>query len=575
MKWWAASNPRASQSSVKLALIPVDVKIGDLEGNLKIHRSLVDETVKKGASFLIFPELSLVGYFPRDLLQRPSWAAKAQAQLEAFHDWLQENHPQVAVLVGTTLAVEGATSLSPRGLANCAVFLQGKTREVRAKTLIPYYDVFHESRYFDSAADLPDTYRAPILVGGKKVGVLVCEDSWSEMTLRGRRVHGESPTARLVEQGCELLVNLSASPYDRLKKEKRRATIQAAAKARGVAIAYVNHYGAQDEILFDGDAFVFAPDGSLLAEKEEAGAAPLLSRAEGEGRPARKLKDAELSDLRQMLVLGIRDYARKNGFQRAVLGLSGGIDSALVAVLAVEALGARNVIGLAMPSKYSSVHSVEDAEALGRALGLVYHHFPIKMAHSTFSLSLKPFFEGLAEDATEENLQSRLRGTAVMAFANKFRALALATGNKSEFAMGYATLYGDMCGALAPIGDLYKGEIYELSRFLNREKALIPEGTLSKAPSAELKPNQTDQDTLPPYDLLDAALRLLVEQEFDPAEALPHLRKNFPDAELALLEKIHRTVALNEYKRNQAPPILRVSGRAFGSGRPYPLTCLV
>jgi NAD+ synthetase len=310
-----------------------------------------------------------------------------------------------------------------------------------------------------------------------------------------------------------------------------------------------------------------------VAGKEEAGP-DIFYWAGGKAKKSTKLADAELRDLRRMLVTGIRDYARKNGFERAVLGLSGGIDSALVAVLAVEALGPKNVIGLAMPSKYSSTHSIDDAEALAGNLGMVYRHLPIKMPHSTFQMALKPFFEGMPEDATEENLQARIRGTAVMAFANKLRALGLATGNKSEFAMGYSTLYGDMCGALAPIGDLFKSEVYELARFLNGQRSVIPESSLTKAPSAELRPNQTDQDTLPPYDLLDAALRLLVEQELDPTQALPILKKGFPEADPALLERIHRAVALNEYKRKQAPPILRVSGRAFGPGRVYPLTCL-
>jgi NAD+ synthase (glutamine-hydrolysing) len=555
---------------MKLALIPVNVKIGDFEGNLKIHRARVKEAVGQGASFLVFPELSLVGYFPKDLLQRPSWLAKAEAQLADFHDWLQREYPNVAVLVGTTLLAQ-AESLSPRGLANCAVFLQGKTREVRAKTLIPHYDVFHESRYFDSAADLADSHRAPISVGGKKIGVLICEDSWDEMVIRGHKVHAADPTERLVKQGCDLLVNLSASPYDRRKKGRRRATIEASAKANGVPIAYVNHFGAQDDILFDGDCFVFSGDGEVVG-KPEAGS-DIFYWAEGKPGKYSAIAQAELRDLRQMLVVGIRDYARKNGFERAVLGLSGGIDSALVACLAAEALGAKNVIGIAMPSKFSSIHSIDDAEALAGNLGLVYRHLPIKMPHSTFQMALKPFFEGLPEDATEENLQARIRGTAVMAFANKFKALALATGNKSEFAMGYSTLYGDMCGALAPIGDLFKGEVYELSRFLNAERAVIPESSLTKAPSAELRPNQTDQDTLPPYDLLDESLRLLVEQELEPAAALPILKKSFPKADLALLERVHRSLALSEYKRKQAPPILRVSGRAFGPGRLYPLTC--
>lgn len=556
---------------MKLALIPVNIRIGDFEENLKVHYARVEEAVKQGASFLIFPELSLVGYLPKDLLHRPSWAKKAAAQLDTFHAWLREHHPRVAVVVGTTVVLE-SKSASPRHLANCAIFLQGDRREVRAKTLVPYYDVFYESRYFDSAETLADSYRAPIEWEGRRLGLLVCEDSWDKQEVNGQRAYAENPTKRLVDLGCNLLVNISASPYNRHKRETRRATVAAAAKEHGVTIAYVNHFGGHDDIIFDGDGFVFGPGGDLLAAKEGASGETQYWK-EGSAGKVRQVADAELSELRQMLVIGIRDYARKNGFQRAVLGISGGIDSALVAALAAEALGPENVIGLAMPSKFSSHHSVEDAEALARNLGLVYRHFPIKMPHATFAMALQPHFAGLPEDVTEENVQARLRGVAVMAFANKYRALALATGNKSEFAMGYSTLYGDMCGALSPIGDLYKTEVYELSRFLNQGRELIPERTITKPPSAELRPGQLDQDSLPPYDLLDALLFLLVEKELDPPAALTALRENFPAADEALVERIQRSLRLNEYKRKQAAPILRASSRAFGPGRLYPLTC--
>jgi len=557
---------------MKLALIPVNVRLGDFEENLKIHYARINEAVKQGASFLVFPELSLTGYLPKDLLQRPSWARKTAEQLETFHAWLQANHPKLAVVVGTTVAVE-SKSPNPRNLANCAVFLQGARREVRAKTLVPYYDVFHESRYFDSAETLSDAYREPIEWEGRKLGLLICEDSWDQQEVNGHRAYRGNPTKHLVEQGCDLLVNISASPYNRGKRIARRATIEAAAKDHRVMIAYANHYGAHDEIVFDGDCFVFGRDGELLAAKEEA-SNEILYFKEGSASKIRRVEGAELRDLQQMLVTGIRDYARKNGFSKAVLGISGGIDSAIVAALACEALGAENVIGLAMPTKFSSSHSVEDAEALAQNLGLIYRHLPIKMPHATFAMALQPHFAGLPEDVTEENVQARLRGVAVMAFANKYRALALATGNKSEYAMGYSTLYGDMCGALSPIGDLYKTEVYELTRLVNRDRELIPARTISKPPSAELKPGQVDQDSLPPYDFLDAMLYLLVERELDVPEALPVLREKFPEASLGLLEKIQRSLRINEYKRKQAAPILRVSTRAFGTGRLYPLTCL-
>lgn len=557
---------------MKIALAPVNVVLGDFEGNLKIHQARVKEAHDLGAALVAFPELSLPGYCPLDLLARPGWSAKAEAQLEEFHSWLQKTYPKLAVIVGTTVSVK-ADSLTPRGIANCAVFLHGKIREVRAKTLLPDYDVFHEMRYFDSAHFLPESFRAPIEFDGKKLGILICEDSWEEMEIRGQRIYRLDPTEHLKKQGCDLLVNLSASPFDRTKRERRRAAIAADAKRFSLPMAYVNHFGAHDDLLFDGDCFLMGEGGEPAAQKlDPDGELLVVDTGKKPGKDT-KVKRNDLRGLETMLVLGIRDYCRKNGFSKAVLGISGGIDSALVAALAAQALGPKNVIGLIMPSKFSSVHSIDDAEALAANIGMVKHHFPIKMPHSTFAMALRPFFEGLPEDTTEENLQSRLRGTTVMAFSNKLRALALATGNKSEFAMGYATLYGDMCGALAPIGDLFKTEVYELARYMNSERPWIPENTFTKPPSAELRPNQTDQDSLPPYDLLDAALRLLLEQELEPAAALPELKKAFPKADLALLEKLQRTIRVNEFKRRQAPPILKVSVRAFGPGRVYPITC--
>lgn len=546
--------------------------LGDFEGNLKIHQARVKEAAAKGAELVAFPELSLVGYSPLDLMSRPSWAAKAAAQLEGFHSWLQEKHSKLAVIVGTTMPVQ-AQSLTPRGIANCAVFLHGKTREVRAKTLLPDYDIFHEMRYFDSAAGLPDSFRAPIAFGGKKLGILICEDSWEEMEIRGQRIYRLNPTEHLKKQGCDLLVNISASPFDRTKKERRRSAIATDAKQFSIPMAYVNHYGAHDDLLFDGDSFLMGAGGEVVAQKLDPDNELLVVESGKAPAPDARKSRNELRALEAMLVTGIRDYCRKNGFTRAVLGISGGMDSALVAALAREALGPENVTGLIMPSKFSSVHSIEDAEELARNCGIAFRHFPIKMPHSTFGMALKPFFEGMPEDTTEENLQSRLRGTAVMAFSNKFKALALATGNKSEFAMGYATLYGDMCGALAPIGDLFKTEVYELAKYMNSVRPWIPERTFTKPPSAELRPNQTDQDSLPPYDLLDACLRLLIEQELEPADALPVLKKSFPEANVALVERIQRALRMSEYKRRQAPPILKVSVRAFGAGRVYPITC--
>ncbi len=550
---------------MKVALLPVDPIIGDFAGNLKIHQEKIAAAAKSGAELCLFPELSLVGYHPKDLLYRQDWNSRAEAQLQELHDWLQKKYPELIVIVGTTLPNESGRAVSPKPHLNAAVVFQGKKREVRAKTLIPYYDVFHESRYFASAEELSDSFRGPLSLSGKKVGIVICEDSWASAKRSGRKIHSVDPTSVLAESGAKIIFNLSASPYSLQKRAERRKTLLASSQEHGVRIYYVNQFGNQDDLLFDGDAFV-VEKGKWLEGKESATEAPWLEGAK------QKEKFAQEKDLARMLEEGIRGYAKKNGFQKVVLGLSGGIDSALVAVLAANALGPQNVIGLAMPSKFSSSHSVEDAEILARNLGIVFRHVPIKMLHSTASLTLKPFFVDLAEDATEENVQSRLRGVMVMAFSNKFRALALATGNKSEFAVGYSTLYGDMCGALAPIGDLYKDEVYSLARFLNAEKGVIPERSFTKPPSAELRPNQVDQDTLPPYDLLDTALRFFLEEEVSADDVYAELKKKFPKVERKTLDWIQRQISLNEYKRKQAPPILRVSERAFGSGRIIPLT---
>jgi NAD+ synthase (glutamine-hydrolysing) len=548
---------------MKFALIPIDPIIGDFEGNLKLHQLKIEEAVKEGAEICVFPELSLVGYQPKDLLRRNSWNQRAEEQLNSLHTWLQKKYPDLAVIVGTTHKVENRSAISPKGLINAGIFLCGKQKEIRGKALIPYYDVFCENRYFDSALELSEDFRAPVLWKKKKIGIVICEDSWSESLLNGKKIHNYDPTEALVNAGADCIFNLSASPYSKTKRAERRKTLLESSKKHSTRIFYVNQYGSQDEILFDGDSFV-VHSGKLESERNSISSKIFY----GEEKAAQ----TSLAELARMMEEGIRGYARKNGFDRIVLGLSGGIDSALVATLAVNAMGADRVIGISMPSKFSSVHSVEDAEALARSLGISLKHVPIKMFHSTVAMALKPFFQGKPEDATEENVQSRLRGIVVMAFANKFQALALATGNKSEFAMGYSTLYGDMCGALAPIGDLYKEEVYALARFLNSEKEVIPENTFIKPPSAELRPNQTDQDTLPPYDLLDAVLKLLIEEEKTPEKIESELKKKFPKLDISLIEKIQKSLEINEYKRKQAPPILRVSERSFGSGRPIPLT---
>ena len=562
---------------MKLALVPINVKVGDFEENLKKILTQIEIAVKQGASLVVFPELSLIGYPAQDLLLRPTFAKKCAEQLDALHEAVKK-YPKLAVVVGTALELPQESSNPTRKLlVNCAVFLQGERKEIRIKTLIPFYDIFYESRYFESAIAFDNKYRSPILMDdGTRLGILICEDSWHNMKLHGQQIHTANPTKYLIEQGVDFCINISASPYNLKKRELRRETIALAAKEYKTSIFYVNHFGAQDEILFDGDAFACAANGNIVSAKEDFnGEILLLESALSEEKKSRKLTDQNMRDLHSALVCGIRDYAKKNNFQKFVLGVSGGIDSALVATLACDAVGPENVLGLVMPSKFSSVASIEDAELLAANLGMKLKNFPIKFLHSTFNLALKPFFEGKKEDITEENLQSRLRGVGIMAFSNKFNYLPLATGNKSEFAMGYTTLYGDMCGALAPIGDLYKTEIYALAHFLNQGKIRIPERTITKAPSAELRANQTDQDTLPPYELLDAILLELIEKELEPKEAKKSLEERFPKLSISEIEKIQKQIQISEYKRRQAPPILRVSLKAFGMGRLYPITAVV
>jgi NAD+ synthase (glutamine-hydrolysing) len=549
---------------VKIALATVNVRVGDFEANLKQAIARIEEAERLGARLILFPELSLVGYPSQDLFMRADFLEKAAKQLDELQE--KTKSKDIAIVVGTALKSDG-----PHGAMNAAVFLHKGRREVRAKTLIPFYDVFNESRYFDSALDLNEKFRGPIEFEGKKFGLLVCEDSWHEMQLAGRKIYQSNPSKDLKDKGCEILLNLSASPFDKTKRERRRQTISAAARALGVKIFYVNNLGAHDELVFDGDAFAFHGDGSLIDEKPTWNNELLFVSTDKSGGKA-KLAVNETADIQRALVLGIRDYLKKNGFQKVVLGLSGGIDSAVVAALAAEAIGPENVIALSMPSKVSSSHSIEDAEKLAANLGIRLKSFPIKFLFSTVHMALKPFFSGMPEDVTEENLQARLRGISVMAFANKFQALALATGNKSELAVGYSTLYGDMCGALMPIGDLYKTEVYELANYINKTKEVIPESSIRKPPSAELRAGQTDQDSLPPYDVLDAILFQLVDRELSVDAAFRELKDGELDISEDLVRGIQRSVRVSEYKRRQAGPILRMSMKAFGIGRRYPIT---
>lgn len=550
---------------MKVSLVPLRSVVGDLEGNCQKILKHVETESAKGSDLVVFPELSLLGYPPQDLLLKPIFRKAATAALDRLESELKKRSLQkTGVLLGALREEEAG------GLKNSAVLLFEGKREWRDKTLIPAYDVFNESRYF-----APGKNAGPLSFKGKKLGILICEDSWDAIQIQERTQYTQSPTQDLAKAGAELLINISASPYEKEKIEARLKVLSQGARQANLRLLYVNQLGANDELIFSGETYAFAADGQLTHKQDLFTDTPLAIDLDAKRTQAigTELSQSEkMESLRQDLVWGIRDYADKNNFKKIVLGISGGIDSALVAALAAEAVGPQNVIGLSMPSKFSSGHSIEDAEALAKNLGIVYRNFPIKFIQSTLQMALKPYFQGMADDVTEENLQSRLRGLTVMAFSNKLRAMALATGNKSEFAVGYATLYGDTCGALAPLGDLYKTEVYELARFINKFQEVIPANSLKKAPSAELRPNQTDQDSLPPYDLLDRILYQLIELEKPPLEAMEAISKDDKRATKALLEEIARKLEAAEFKRHQVPPILKISPKAFGIGRRYPIT---
>ena len=553
---------------MRLALGQMNATIGDFSGNRARIGALWKEAEAAGADLLLVPEMALCGYPPRDLLDRPSFLAET-ARLLAD---LARRSGRTALLAGTVLPNPAKTG---KPLHNAAVLLRnGRVAAVARKSLLPAYDVFDEARHFEPA-------KGPTLVrlAGRKVGVTICEDLWNDKDFwRERRLYRLDPGEALLSRGADLIVNVSASPFSEGKPRLRRRMLARLARDGGVPVAYLNLVGGNDELVFDGgsmvldgagqvrargalfeeDFLVVDVDGSRVVPVTGADRADLSDDAEGE----------PLESLRRALALGIRDYARKCGFATAVVGLSGGIDSALVGALAVDALGAGNVTGLALPSRYSSESSLADARALAKALGIRLEVVPIEPVFAAARATLAPLFCGRPEDVTEENLQARIRGMLLMAFSNKLGPLLLTTGNKSELAVGYCTLYGDMCGGLAPISDLPKMRVYALARHVNRRagREIIPVSTLEKAPSAELRPNQTDQDSLPPYELLDRVLEGLVAGNAPPARVA-----HATGAPEALVAGIARQIDRAEYKRQQAAPGLKVSTKAFGSGRRIPI----
>jgi len=542
---------------MRIALAQLNPTIGDVAGNVRRILAAYERGRDEGADLVVTPELSIIGYPPKDLLLKPAFVADNLAALE-----------RIAAEVGRTALVVGFAdrSRAPRGrlLHNAVALLcEGRVVARRYKSLLPTYDVFDELRYFEPG---PGVEIADLR--GTRLGLSICEDIWiqDEAGPEARFYHA-NPIAALVEAGADVLLNVSASPFVVGKIERRVALVRAHAVRHRRPVVYVNQVGGNDQLVFDGASFAMDAEGRLLGQLKAFEEDLAVVEVPGGAPVAEPAPMGDVESVCRALVLGIRDYMRKIGFRDAVLGLSGGVDSSLVAALAVEAVGPEHVVGVAMPSRYSSDHSLEDARRLAENLGIRFLEIPIDGPHRAFEEALAPAFADREPDVAEENIQARVRGTLLMALSNKYGYLVLSTGNKSEVGVGYCTLYGDMAGGLAVISDVPKTMVYELSRHLNARagRALIPERVFTKAPSAELRPNQTDQDSLPPYDVLDAILDLYVRQERSRGEIVA---AGF-DAET--VARVVRLVDRNEYKRQQAAPGLKVTSRAFGFGRRMPI----
>ena len=550
---------------MKIALAQINPTVGDFTGNLSKIVDASRRAAAAGARIAVFPELVICGYPPADLLEKPSFLARAVRAVEELR--LATAGLSAAVLVGVALpAPEG----SGKRAVNAAVLLdKGEVLLEQHKMLLPFYDVFDEQRYF-----APATSQRVIDFEGERLAITICEDAWNDKNFWPQRLYPVDPVEDIMRQHPSILINISASPFWHGKLAVRERMLAAVATRNGIPIVFVNQVGGNDSLVFDGSSFALAADGSVLSQASsfdedlvitEISAAavtrPLLPQ-DGEA--------AETESAYRALVLGTRDYVRKTGFRKVLIGLSGGIDSALVAAIACDALGAENVLGVGMPSQYSSSGSVEDSRRLAANLGMRFEILAIEPLFREFSQTLEPLFAGLKADLTEENLQSRIRGTLLMALSNKFNSLVLTTGNKSEMAVGYCTLYGDMVGALAVIGDLVKTRVYALSRWVNRNGEVIPEAILTKAPSAELRPDQKDTDSLPPYEVLDPILEAYVERYESPAQIVG--RYGFA---AETVEQVVRLVERTEYKRQQAAPVLKVTPKSFGMGRRFPIAARV
>jgi NAD+ synthase (glutamine-hydrolysing) len=539
---------------MKIALAQFNPTVGDFEGNTARILELARQSLAHGAELAVFSELCICGYPPQDLTERPSFIERNQMEVARLAK--QIPLPAIVGFVGE------AQDNTGKPVANSAALIaRGKILFEQRKMLLPTYDVFDETRYFQ-----PAHTQHVFPLNAESLGITICEDAWNDKNFWPQRLYDRDPVTELVGKGSTLLVNLSSSPYTIDKRGLRHDMLRAIAMQHRVPTVYVNQVGGNDSLIFDGSSVAFMPDGRVAARaKSFEEDLVFFDSVTGVG-DIRNENDDELEAAHRALVIGTRDYVRKCGFSKVVVGLSGGIDSALVATIAVDALGAENVLGVAMPGPFSSDASLRDARRLAENLKIEFLIMPIVETYRSYLGTLAEAFVGRDADVTEENIQARIRGNLLMALSNKFGSLVLSTGNKSEMAVGYCTLYGDMAGGLAVISDVPKSMVYALADSVNKNREVIPRETITKAPSAELRPNQTDQDTLPPYDVLDRILKAYVEDLRNPEEIADHF-----DYPLELVRSVARRVDQNEYKRKQAPPGLKVTSKAFSVGRRFPL----
>jgi NAD+ synthase/NAD+ synthase (glutamine-hydrolysing) len=540
---------------VRIALGQINTTVGDFSGNSAKIIEYAQRARSGGHGLILFPELSVCGYPPRDLVERPWFVERNWQTVET----IARETRGIAVICGLVTPANSATG---KAVLNSAALLRdGQVAFVQSKRLLPTYDVFDEMRNF-----APADHQQVVDIQHEKVALTICEDAWNDKHFWDRRLYGIDPVENLIGAGGKVLLNISASPFYLKKRELRRDMLSAIATNYRVPVAMVNQIGGNDSLVFDGSSLAIGPDGTVIAQAKSFEEDLICFDTESLTGDIHAREEGLESSAYSALVLGTRDYVHKCGFKRVVLGLSGGIDSALTACVAVDALGRENVFGVGMPGPYSSPGSIEDAADLARNLGIRFELAPIGNIFDSFENTLKPVFAGLQPDVTEENIQARVRGSLMMAMSNKFGALLLTTGNKSELGVGYCTLYGDMCGGLAVISDVPKTLVYRLANYVNSRSPVIPPSTIEKPPSAELRPDQRDSDSLPSYDVLDTILEEYIEDNQAP-EAIAAEHGYDPE----LVRKVARMVDRSEYKRQQAAPGLKISEKAFGFGRRYPI----